>query len=99
MRERCSARQNHYGPDPEFLALYAKDLLQRVHDLDEVGLVGHHLVDVLVGTGDLVEHAAILAADDALGLRLEILRGERFLRGIDHLIEYGVSRPQREFEQ
>ncbi len=40
--------------------------------LDQIGLIGHHLIDVLVRPGDLVEHALVLAAFDALGLRLEI---------------------------
>src|SRR5438067_7594500 len=82
MHERCSPRQNNYGPDPEFLALYAKDLLQRVHDLDKVGLVGHHLVDVLVGAGDLVEHALVLSTHDSCRLLLQVCNGKPFLGGV-----------------
>jgi len=63
-------------------AFDAEHLFEGVHDLDEVGLVRHHLVDVLVGAGDLIQHAAILAADDALGLRFQVLRREGFLRGV-----------------
>ena len=40
----------------EGLALHAHHLLQRVHDLHEVALGGHHRVDVLVGSGGLVDH-------------------------------------------
>src|SRR5882762_819692 len=36
-------------------ALVVEDLAEGVADLDEVGLVGHHLVDVLVGGRDLVD--------------------------------------------
>src|SRR5438094_964208 len=61
-------------------ALDAEHLLQRVQHLHEVGLVRHHLVDALVGAGDLVQHAAVLAADDALRLRFQILDGESLLR-------------------
>ena len=43
-----------------------------MHHVDEIGLVGHHLVDILVGTRDLVEHALVLAAFDALRLLREI---------------------------
>src|SRR5262245_52357129 len=43
-----------------------------MYDLDEVVLVRHDLVDVLVGAGDFVDDAAILAADHARGLRLEV---------------------------
>src|SRR6185503_9705648 len=49
-------------------AFDAQDLLQRMHHLHEVGLVRHDLVDVLVGARDLVDHALVLAADDAFGL-------------------------------
>ena len=55
--------------------LHAHHLLQGVHDLDQVGLVGHHGVDVLVGARDLVDHAAVLAAFDARGLRGQVGSG------------------------
>src|SRR5258708_9130044 len=64
------------------LALDAQQLLQRVHHLHQVRLVGHDLVDVLVGAGDLVDHAAVLAANHALSLQLEIFRRETALRFI-----------------
>src|SRR5262245_40968930 len=60
-------------------ALHAQDLLERVHHLHQVGLVRHDLVDVLVGARDLVEHALVLAADDALRLGLQIRDGKRLL--------------------
>src|SRR5581483_7237748 len=63
-------------------ALDAKHLLQRVHHLDEIRLVRHHLVDVLVRARNLVEHALVLAADHALRLHLEIGDGELLLRRV-----------------
>src|ERR1051325_1352131 len=59
--------------------LHAQHLLEHGHDLDEIALVLHHLVDVLVGARDLVEHAVILAALDAAGLVHEVAHGERAL--------------------
>src|SRR5262249_55472951 len=56
------------------------NLLQRVHHLDEIALVLHHLVDVLVGARDLVDHAAVLAADDAGSLLGEVAGGESLHR-------------------
>src|SRR5581483_10384442 len=53
-------------------AFDAKNLLERVHDLDEVGLVRHYLVDVLIGAGNLVQHALVLATDDALRLHFQV---------------------------
>src|SRR4029077_3991530 len=35
--------------------LVVEDLVQRVQDFNEVGLVGHDLIDVLVGGGDLID--------------------------------------------
>src|SRR6185369_9146997 len=61
-------------------ALHAHDLPERVHDVDEVGLVGHHLFDAVVGLGNLVDHARILATFDALGLPREVRRREPPLR-------------------
>lgn len=40
-------------------ALHAEDLLQRGDDLDQVGLLGHDEIDVLVGAGDLIDHGFI----------------------------------------
>ncbi|RKT45460.1 hypothetical protein BDD21_2916 [Thiocapsa rosea] len=55
-------------PFPCPSALHADHLFQRMHHLDQVRLVGHDLVDVLVGTRNLVEHTLVLSADDPLGL-------------------------------
>jgi hypothetical protein len=38
------------------LPLHTETLLEFSDDFDEIGLVGHHLLDRLVGTGDLIEH-------------------------------------------
>lgn len=62
------------------LPLDAEHLLQRMHGLDEVGLVGHDGVDVLVGGRNLVDDAAILAANDAFGLAFEIVLAEALAR-------------------
>ena len=51
-------------------ALHADDLFQLGDDLDQVLLLLHHAVDVLVGLGRLVDDAGVLAALDALGLVL-----------------------------
>ncbi len=59
--------------------LHAHHLLKRVHHLDQIRLVRHDLVDVLVGSRDLVEHALVLAADDALGLGGQVGDGEPML--------------------
>src|SRR6266567_5086267 len=59
---------------------YADDLLQRVHDVDQIGLVGHHLFDILVSSRDLVQHALVLAALDALRLRDEVSAREAAFR-------------------
>ncbi len=57
-------------------ALDADDLLEPRDDLDEVRGVLDHFADRLVGSGDLVEHAGVLAALDALGLRGQVLPRE-----------------------
>src|SRR6266581_990079 len=69
-------------PAPERLGstFDAHHLLQRVHDFDQIGLVGHHLLDVLVSRRDLVEHALVLAAFDTLRLRDEVRAREAALR-------------------
>src|SRR5688572_2698570 len=58
----------------------AQYLLQRVQRFDEVALVFHDLVDRLVGAGNLIDHALVLAADHAPGLFHEVPRRVRFLR-------------------
>src|SRR5262249_42369109 len=76
-RKRCS--QNS-GFDASCLTFDTHDLLQGVHHVDEVRLVGHDAVDVLVRARDLVEHALILAALDPAGLLLEVGAREAALR-------------------
>jgi len=51
-------------------ALHAQDLLQLSHDLHQVCLLRHHMLDVLVGFGRFVNDAAILTTLHALGLTL-----------------------------
>src|SRR4026209_1032859 len=60
------------------LPLDAEDLLQGCHDIDEVGLGGHHGIDVLVRRRDLVDHADVLATFDACCLDRQVLTGEGF---------------------
>ncbi len=55
-------------------ALDAQHLAQRVDDLDEIGLGRHDRVDVLVGHGDLVDHALVLSALHALGRDVLVTR-------------------------
>src|SRR6266581_2434723 len=71
----CAASSRGIGS-----TLHADDLLQRMNDLHEIGLVGHHLLDVLVSPRDLVEHALVLAAFDTLRLRDEVRAREAALR-------------------
>jgi hypothetical protein len=47
-------------------AFDADDLAEVGHDLDQVGLGGHDRLQVLVGTGDLVQHPGVLTALDPL---------------------------------
>jgi hypothetical protein len=47
--------------------------------LDQIGLVGHHLVNVFVGRWDFVNHAFVFAALDALCLRYEVSKAETSL--------------------
>src|SRR5262245_33488493 len=61
-------------------ALDAYHLLQRVHDVDEIRLIRHHLVDILVGARNFVHDAAILAAFDALRLFRQIETRKSLLR-------------------
>src|SRR5215813_6517415 len=60
--------------------LHAKHLLQRVDNINQVALRFHHLVDVFVGAGDLVDHALILATLDAFRLNRQIIKRELPLR-------------------
>ena len=46
------------------LAFHADDLLEPMDDLYEVALCLHHSVDVLIGSGSLVENPHVLAALD-----------------------------------
>jgi hypothetical protein len=48
-------------------SLHANDLVQSVHDLDEILLRRHYRVDWLVGCRSLVNHVGVLAAFDARG--------------------------------
>jgi len=56
-----------------------------VQHLDQIGLIRHHRVDVLVGAGNLVDHALVLAADHALGLAREVGRGKWFLKELEKI--------------
>src|SRR5215210_3832033 len=49
----------------DLVALDVDDLAERVPDLHQVCRVGHHLVDVLVGGGDLVEEGGGVTELDA----------------------------------
>src|SRR5690349_13287000 len=53
-------------------ALHTNELLQLRHDLDEIALLLHHLIDVLVGARDLVHDAGVLAALHAPRLLLKV---------------------------
>ena len=39
------------------LTFDAQYLLKRMHDLDQIGLISHHAIDILVGFGNFIEHA------------------------------------------
>src|SRR6218665_2135103 len=71
---RCICRK----PPPDS-ALHAHDLLEGVQGLGRTALVCHHLVDVLVRAWNLIEHAFVLAAEDAGGLSLQVGFGEVLL--------------------
>jgi hypothetical protein len=43
-----------------------------MHYLHQVRLIPHHLVDVFVGAGNLVQYTAVLAAFDADSLLFEV---------------------------
>jgi hypothetical protein len=68
------------GEHARILALDADDLLQRVHDLDEIGLRRHHPVDVLVGARRFVDDFGVLSAFYAGRRRRVILDRELLLR-------------------
>src|SRR5882672_12432214 len=70
------------GPFGFWLSLHAQHLLESVQRLDEVRLVRHHLVDVLVGAGDLVEHTLVLSTHDSCRLLLQVGNGKPFLGGV-----------------
>ena len=46
-----------------------------MHDFNQVGLIGHHLVNVLVGRWNFVHNATVLAALDAHRLLGQVLGG------------------------
>ena len=68
-------------PAIQELPLDAKHLLQSRYDFHQVRLRGHDSVDVFVGSGDLVDHTAILAALHAVGLACKVFQPERALGG------------------
>src|SRR5688572_28748028 len=53
-----------------------------MYDLDQVRLVRHHLVDVLVGAWNFIDHSLVFPADDPLRLRLKIGNRKGLLRGV-----------------
>src|SRR6218665_3947048 len=65
-------------PPPDS-ALHAHDLLEGGQGLGGTALVCHHLVDVLVRAWNLIDHAFVLAAEDAGGLSLQVGLGEVLL--------------------
>ena len=71
--------------------------MERVQDLDEIGLVGHHRVDVLVRGRDLVEQCAGAVGEPhlALHLRREICGGEQLLRTRAAVATTGAVRARR----
>ena len=60
----------------EILTLHANDLLQCVERFHQISLVRHDLINVLVGSGDLVNNVDILPAFNALGLLDKVFLGE-----------------------
>src|SRR6187431_2314473 len=73
-RTRQAKKTSHEG-----LALHAQKLFQLGYDLHQVGLLGHHLLDVLVRLGRFVDDAAVFAALHALGLALQVRHVEAAL--------------------
>lgn len=77
-------------------AFDADDLLERVHDVDEVAFRRDDGVDVLVARWSLVDDALVFAALDAARLLGEIRRGERSLRFLTAQSPAGSVRAARE---
>src|SRR5882672_3414920 len=67
------------GPFCFWLSLHAQHLLEAVQHLDEIRLVRHHLVDVLVGAGDLVKHPFVFSTHYSRGLKFQIRNGKPLL--------------------
>lgn len=61
------------------LSLYAENLLEPSDDPNQIALVVHDGIDVLVGGGDLIEHFGILSTFNARRLRFEVRRRVRAL--------------------
>src|SRR5882757_5255159 len=76
------------GPEPDRLgahrastsALHTHKLLQLRHDLNQIALLLHNLLDVLVGPRNLIHDARVLAAFHAPRLLFQVLRRETTLR-------------------
>ncbi|OLL89030.1 hypothetical protein Ae356Ps1_6311c [Pseudonocardia sp. Ae356_Ps1] len=77
VRAAWSAARDDLTTSPPGSALHAQHRAQAVLHPDQVGLLRHDRVEVLVRAGDLVDHAGVLAALDALGLGLQV--GDREL--------------------
>lgn len=65
---RAHAIAGEARPSSGRLSLHAHHLFQRVHHIDQIDLVRHYTIDVLVGAGNLIDHALVLATDHPLGL-------------------------------
>ncbi len=57
-------------------ALHTNDLLQRVQNFRQIGLIGHDFINVLVSTGDFIDHTVIFAANHAPRLLNQIVSRE-----------------------
>lgn len=51
------------------LPLHADHLLQRVQDFRQIALIGHHVINILVGSRDLIDHALVLPANHPCSLQ------------------------------
>ena len=51
------------------LPLHTDHLLQRVQDLGQVALIGHHGINILVGTRYLVHNPVVFPADHTFSLQ------------------------------
>src|SRR6266568_9582204 len=58
------------------LSFDAQHLLEFRDNLDEIGLLVHHGMDVFIGLRNLIHDAVIFAAFDAGGLLAQVFRGE-----------------------